>query len=418
MSQRASSPTALSAFSGAGGIDLGLECAGFRILGCIENDKTARATLRANRPRRKFLEPFDIIELVKKFSASDLGLRVKELDLLAGGPPCQPFSKAAQWTKTGRLGIKDPRAESIRAFMTLAEKLLPKAILIENVPGFAKGRNSAIQLLRRRFAKINKTFKTNYRLEHRILDAVEYGVPQRRKRTIVLALRDGKQFKWPAAAFKTSPIRAYDALFGLKVRKAGRATGRWAGLLASIPEGENYLWHTCKGGGRKLFGYRTRYWSFLLKLSKKEPAWTLSAFPGPATGPFHWHNRPLAIKEMLRLQSFPASWRIAGDHRAQVRQVGNATPPLLVEFIARQIRTQVLGVRYRRPCRLIITRKRRLPAPRAPKPIPKEFKKFEGSHAPHPGAGLGPNPRIQPTRLGRIHSESQQQTISQRRHAA
>ena len=90
-----------------------------------------------------------------------------------------------------------------------------------------------------------------------------------------------------------------------------KAAGKWAGLLPTIPEGENYLFHTRLGGGRPLFGYRTRYWSFLLKLAKDEPSWTLQAHPGPATGPFHWANRPLTVQEMLRLQSSqqPGEWR-------------------------------------------------------------------------------------------------------------
>src|SRR4029079_12045835 len=115
-----------------------------------------------------------------------------------------------------------------------------------------------------------------------------------------------------------------------------QATGKWADLLASIPEGKNYLWHTNRGGGHQLFGYRTRYWSFLLKLAKDEPSWTLPAHPGPATGPFHWDNRPLSVAEMLSLQSFPAAWRVEGERRADhVTQIGNATPPLLAELLGR-----------------------------------------------------------------------------------
>src|SRR5260370_41519934 len=116
MSPRKKYPTVLSAFTGVGGIDLGLESAGFRILACIENDPVARATLTANRPRRRFLEPSDISKLAKKLRPSDLGLKPRQLGLLAGGPPCQPFSKAAQWTKTGRRGVKDPRANPPPAF--------------------------------------------------------------------------------------------------------------------------------------------------------------------------------------------------------------------------------------------------------------------------------------------------------------
>src|SRR5205085_2163673 len=106
-----------------------------------------------------------------------------------------------------------------------------------------------------------------------------------------------------------------------KVPKPPRASGRWADLLPSIPEGENYQFHTRKGDGVPLFGYRTKFWSFLLKLDRSEPAWTIPAQAGPSTRPFHWNNRPLTIKELARLQTFPTKWRFAGMQRDQIRQI-------------------------------------------------------------------------------------------------
>jgi DNA (cytosine-5)-methyltransferase 1 len=235
--------------------------------------------------------------------------------------------------------------------MQLVESFLPSVVLIENVPGFAKGRSSAAGHLERALRRVNKIHQTNYRLEWRIVNAVEYGVPQRRERVILLAFRDGQAFSWPRPTHTNRPTRAWDALSTVSPASIPKAAGRWADLLPSIPEGWNYLWHTDVGGGRRLFGYRTRYWSFLLKLAKQAPAWTLSAQPGPATGPFHWENRPLAIEELLKLQSFPANWNVFGPHREQVRQVGNATPPLLAEVIARAIGEETLDafLRYLLP---------------------------------------------------------------------
>ena len=88
--------------------------------------------------------------------------------------------------------------------------------------------------------------------------------------------------------------------------------GKWGDLLASIPEGNNYLWHTDRGGGKPLFGWRRRYWSFLLKLAKSRPSWTIQAQPGPAIGPFHWANRRLSMRELCRLQTFPDDVFIVG----------------------------------------------------------------------------------------------------------
>src|SRR5262249_53513752 len=121
-------------------------------------------------------------------------------------------------------------------------------------------------------------------------------------------------------------------------------TGKWAALLPSIPEGKNYLWHTTRGGGAPLFGWRTRYWSFLLKLAKAQPAWTIPAQPGPATGPFHWNNRHLSARELCRLQTFPDDVIIAGGRRAAQKLLGNAMPSLLAEVLAREIRSQLLDL--------------------------------------------------------------------------
>src|SRR5206468_6143085 len=106
-------------------------------------------------------------------------------------------------------------------------------------------------------------------------------------------------------------------------------SGKWADLLPTIPEGKNYLWHTPRGGGEPLFGWRTRYWNFLLKLAKDQPSWTIQAQPGPAVGPFHWKSRRLSTRELCRLQTFPDDVVIVGDRMSLHRQVGNAVPSLL-----------------------------------------------------------------------------------------
>jgi len=212
---------------------------------------------------------------------------------------------------------------------------------------------------------------------------------------ILVAFRDGRSFEMPDPTHRGEPVRAWDAIGDLEDDEKCVATGRWADLLPSIPEGENYLWHTRRGGGAPLFGYRTRYWSFLLKLAKQKPSWTLPAQPGPSTGPFHWDNRPLTIREMLRLQSFPASWCVEGSRRERVRQVGNAAPPLLCEVVGRAILDQ-LG--YPVPTghlELSIDRRTVVPRARARRPVPPGFMAFAGAHADHPGAGSGPRPRIE-----------------------
>ena len=385
-------PLVLSVFTGAGGLDLGLEQAGMHVRACIDFDPACRRTASLNRPNRRFLDPGDITRLAKQLKPEDLGLKRGALSVLAGGPPCQPFSKAAQWTSSGANGLKDSRGKCFVSFLDLVDAFLPQVVLVENVPGFGRGANSTLDLIRRRLRRLNRRSGTSYTLDVRIVDAADYGVPQKRQRCIVLSNRDGCELEWPRPSYSGRPVRAWDAIGDLRGDDDLVASGRWAELLPSVPEGWNYLWHTDRGGGLPLFGYRTRYWSFLLKLAKDRPAWTLPAQPGPATGPFHWHNRPLTVKEMLRVQSFPRSWRVSGDYRSQVAQVGNATPPLLAEVVGRAIGRQWLGLSYRGKPTLTISRKRSVPPPEDTVEVPKKYHHLSGPHPAHPGSGKGPRP--------------------------
>jgi DNA (cytosine-5)-methyltransferase 1 len=114
--------------------------------------------------------------------------------------------------------------------------------------------------------------------------------------------------------------------------------GKYGHLLSDIPPGDNYLHYTEKRGHpAPLFGWRKRYWSFLLKLDPHQPSPTIQAQPGPYVGPFHWDNRRLRLTEIKRLQTFPDDWIIIGSRRSAQVQVGNAVPPLFAEAIARSV---------------------------------------------------------------------------------
>jgi DNA (cytosine-5)-methyltransferase 1 len=171
-------------------------------------------------------------------------------------------------------------------------------------------------------------------------------------------------------------------------------TGKWGDLLPSIPEGENYLWHTQRGGGLPLFGWRTRYWSFLLKLAKSRPSWTIQAQPGPATGPFHWTNRRLTARELCRLQTLPDGLQFDCGRNDIQRMLGNAVPSLVAEVMAREIRKQLLGKSVRKKS-LILLPPRRGKSPPAERPlkVPAEYLQLIGDHAEHPGEGLGNSAR-------------------------
>ena len=384
----------LSGFSGLGGMDLGLEAAGFKHVACVEIDANARRSLKANREGQwPLLDGGDILDVAATLTPGALGLRQRELTLVAGAPPCQPFSKAAQWSHTSRIGLDDERADCLDGLLGLVERFLPRAVLIENVTGFVRGPVAALPWMEQSFARINARWGTRYRAEVRVVDAASFGVPQRRRRAIIVALRDGERFCWPAPTHDDTLVRAWDAIGTLKLTDPPKAVGKWAGLLPSIPEGENYLWHTRRGGGRPIFGYRTRYWSFLLKLAKDMPAWTLPAQPGPSTGPFHWDNRPLAVEELLRLQSLPADWAVEGTYRDQVRQIGNATPALLAEVLGRAILATLRMPTASGELRYAIPRLARVPKAAALRKVSAAYRALEGEHPDHPGEGRGPKAR-------------------------
>ena len=396
-SRRRSDPAVLSLFSGAGGMDIGLEAAGFKTIGILENNETCLKTLRTNRPAWTHVEPRSAVDAARSISPSHLGLQVGQLDLIAAGPPCQPFSSAAQWHSSGRRGMSDERSDTVRATVRFVERLLPRVLLIENVVGFLRDDNGAMKVLDQGLRGINRVHGTSYELHSFILNAADYGVAQHRRRAIVSACRDGELLSPPPPTHLEKPIRAWDAIGDLP--DPGRdliPLGTWAqDLLASIPEGGNYQWLTSKGGGPELFGYRTRYWSFLLKLAKDRPSWTLSASAGPSTGPFHWDNRQLTVRERLRLQGFPDDWILEGSLRAQIRMAGNATPPLLAEIVGREILSQVLGnddATAQGPS-LVCRRKKTIPMAGEPIDIPRHLSHLVGDKMAHPGAGHGPSPR-------------------------
>src|ERR1700677_1354809 len=129
-----SSLSVLSLFSGAGGLDLGLEAAGFDVVGCVERDPACGATLAVNTPWS--LAPQGDVDLLEPAALLDeLGLAQEDITLLAGGPPCQPFSKSGQWVTGTAPGMSDPRARTLRCFFEILEWALPRVMLLESVKG-------------------------------------------------------------------------------------------------------------------------------------------------------------------------------------------------------------------------------------------------------------------------------------------
>lgn len=403
--------TMLSLFSGCGGFDLGLEKSGFEVRLCVESDQTARETLRRNRPKWRLSSPGDIHKLNSSQLLEQAGLKQGSVDLIAAGPPCQPFSKSSYWVNGDSTRLKDPRASTIKAFLGVVSAALPRVVLLENVEGLNfRQKDDAVKLLHRRLSQINREYGTNYQTSILSMNSADYGVPQLRKRIFVLAQREGRSFTLPKAThgiiehsdYENTDLNPYatawDAIGDLDEDAWPSdlaVTGKWAHLLPSVPEGHNYLWHTPRSGGRDIFAWRSRYWSFLLKLAKNKPSWTIQAQPGPATGPFHWRNRRLSIRELCRLQTIPDDFDIAGNYREAQRQVGNAVPPLIGYTLGIEIRRQLLDQKTRKRNHFLIGVREGCPGPERRKPVRKKYLKLCGDHPDHPGTGKGPGARRQ-----------------------
>src|SRR5262249_21649191 len=158
----------------------------------------------------------DVLKAVRTLTPEQLGLRPGELALIAGGPPCQPYSKAAMWAASAWNGIKDERATPIDGLLGLVERFQPRALLLENVPGFVRGRHGVLDYLGTRLRAINERTGTKYVPQAAILDAADFGIPQRRERAIVIALRGGEWFEFPRPRFADLPLTAWDAIGNLR----------------------------------------------------------------------------------------------------------------------------------------------------------------------------------------------------------
>jgi DNA (cytosine-5)-methyltransferase 1 len=396
-------PNAISLYTGIGGLDFGFEAAGFDTSVAVEMNEIACQELQRN--RNWPLLSGSIHDFSSEEILATAGLAPGDADILIGGPPCQPFSKAGYWAGGDAARLNDPRSTTLEAYLRVLKDCRPKTFLLENVHGLAfKGKDEGLQFLLQGIDAINREVGTQYSVTWKKLNAADYGVPQNRDRVFLIGSRDGRQFAFPGPThcaptdlkgiqrgllpYKT----AWDAIGDLPADPLDptlTVRGKWGDLLPTIPEGNNYLWHTGRGGGMPLFGWRTRYWSFLLKLKKDQPSWTIQAQPGPAIGPFHWRNRRLTAQELCRLQTFPDGI-IFGCSRTEIQKlIGNAVPSLLAEVLAQEIRRQLLGEQNDGGFQLLPPTRANIPPIETVSPVPQKYHDLVGDHADHPGEGRG-----------------------------
>jgi DNA (cytosine-5)-methyltransferase 1 len=350
-------------FAGAGGFSVGAHEAGASVAASLELDHTACDTLRANPGYHGEVIEGDISDFSGQQLRTLAGIKRGDRLIIVGGPPCQPFSKAAYWTEEGNdaayrraraegkqvakpdapTAVKDDsRRDLVKQFWRIVAETKADGFVFENVPSIKHPRNRPIY---DSFVLCAKA--AGYEIAEAVANAAEYGVAQTRERVIVVGSRRGRPMV-PRPSHSLGggtlpyPVTAGEALAGFDTKKYFEPeeviTGRWAKHLEEVPPGWNYKAHTAWANHpNPTFVTETRFWNFLLKLSKNRPSWTLAASPGPWTGPFHWDNRRLRTPEMAALQGFPRGYTIAGPRRERVRQMGNAIPVPLARAAVRSV---------------------------------------------------------------------------------
>jgi DNA (cytosine-5)-methyltransferase 1 len=340
----------ISLFTGAAGLDLGLEKSGFSIAECVEIDSERCEIIRWNRQDWNVVQA-DVRQVSGRSLLRRAGLKKGDRFILSGASPCAAFSKAAFWVP-GRFDRyhRDRRRTLVYEFARLVGECQPQGFLFENVASLAYAPNRTYLDTFVRMAR-----KAGYSVAWQILNAAEYGVPQKRERLFIVGLKNGTPFVFPEATHyldsrphqkgRRKAVSVKETIGGLddqKVNPAERPGGKYGHLLDEVPPGGNYLFFTKERlYPRPLFKWRSRYWSFLAKLSPDEPSWTIPAHPAYYGGPFHWRSRRLRIPEVKRLQTFPKGWKLPESHEAAWSALGDATPPLLSEMIGRAMKTQI-----------------------------------------------------------------------------
>ena len=343
MMQKKQRVKSIELFAGAGGLALGLEQAGFDHIGLVEWDEAAAETLKINRPKWNILH-----EDVEKVAARDLekefGVVKGELDLLSGGAPCQSFSYAGK-----RLGLNDVRGTMFYHYATFLHKLQPKMFLFENVRGLLthdKGRT---------YETILGIFEDEgYVVTHKILNAWDYGVPQKRERLITIGIRadiaNKTTFSFPQPHVYKPVLRDIKLDVQPSADECAKYSDSKAQVFALVPAGgywrdidpaiaKEYM-KTCwfMGGGRT---------GILRRISLDEPCLTVLTNPGmKQTDRCHpLEVRPFSYRENARIQTFPDDWIFCGKLAERYKQVGNAVPVNLAKEIGIEIIKSLKGMK-------------------------------------------------------------------------
>lgn len=330
--------TAIDLFSGCGGLTRGLQQAGFRVLAAVEIDKAAAEAFRANH-KSTLLKRRDIRSVSAKGLRQELSLRKGQLDLVAGCPPCQGFSTLR--TRNGGARNRDRRNNLVREMLRFVRAFRPRAVMMENVPQLAQ---------HRRFVELKRGLeRLGYVVNWDIKDCADYGVPQRRKRLILLASRvtpitfapNARKRRTVRAAIKSLPKagKSGDKLHDLpenrrsaRVRAFIKDVPKDGGSRTDLPQSRQLPCHKGHDGFRDVYGRMA--WDDVA------PTITSGCF-NPSKGRFlhPTEDRPITLREAAILQSFPRRYRFPVGRGKEViaLMIGNALPPEFIRRHARQI---------------------------------------------------------------------------------
>jgi DNA (cytosine-5)-methyltransferase 1 len=312
--------TSIELFAGAGGLALGFEKAGLQNILLVENNKDCVATLKANRPEWNVLYA----------DVSNVDFRNMKADIVTGGFPCQAFSHAGK-----KLGFEDTRGTLFFEFARCIKEVEPKIFVGENVEGLLRNNNG-------------KTFKTmleilkgfGYEIGYKVLKAVNYDVPQKRRRLFIIGTKNNLEFHFPEPQKEVVTIR--DALKDIPKSEGYEYTKRRKEILSHVPPGGS--WVDLPVEMQKEYMGKSFYSSggrrgMARRISWDEPCLTLTTSPHQKeTDRIHpEETRPFTVREYARIQTFPDEWIFKGGTQSQYKQIGNAVPVKLAEAVGRSI---------------------------------------------------------------------------------
>ncbi|MCB0826629.1 MAG: DNA cytosine methyltransferase [Armatimonadetes bacterium] len=352
----------LSFFSGALGLDQGLDRSGWHCLGANEIDAITLQTIRANRPDLPVI-PDDIRNITPARLRDELGSMALKVDAIVGGPPCQAFSTAGR-----RRGLEDDRGNVFLHFVDLAIGINPRFVVVENVRGLLSAalvhrphsergdqypplsddeqKGGALKRI------VEKFQAAGYSVSFRLYDTSRFGVPQIRERVVLIAQQDGGPVPHLIPTHD-EPITIRQAISDLDCEHEFRPLrSKQLPFLPFVGPGENWrslppdLQKEALGNAFHSGGGRT---GFLRRVNWEAPSPTLVTDPTmPATLLAHPEElRPLSVQEYQRLQTFPDNWKICGSTAQKYRQLGNAVPVLFGEAIARHLQAYAAGITKR-----------------------------------------------------------------------